>query len=143
MIPMIDVAPLFGPPSPARDATDRAVMEAAEGTGFMSVTGLTGHVPAGAAVRADLLRLFSLPDDRKRRLYRQSFDPARPNVYRGFFPLQNASATYKEGIDMGPDVARQGEVAGDDPLCEPTPLPDEADLPGWRAGAGAGRAGAR
>lgn len=134
MIPLIDVSSLFGPPSAARDATDRAIMQAAQGAGFMSVTGLDGHVPVGAAVRADLLRLFALDDAAKRLLYRQTFDPARSNVYRGFFPLQNASPTYKEGIDMGPDVAHAGlPVATDDPLCEVTPLPDEAALPGWRA----------
>jgi isopenicillin N synthase-like dioxygenase len=132
MIPCIDVAPLFGPPSPARDATDRAIMEAASTAGFMTVKGLEGNAPAGPQVRARLLRLFSLPDAEKHKLWRQAFDPAQPNVYRGFFPLQNGGATYKEGIDMGPDVAHARAAQPDDPLCESTPLPDDAVLPGWR-----------
>ncbi len=134
MIPTIDVSPLFGPPGEARDAADRAIMQAAAEVGFMSIRGLEGHVPVGREVRAGLLRLFSLPDAEKAKLLRRSFDPARPNVYRGFFPLQNGAATYKEGIDMGPDVAHPASRADDgDPLCEPTPLPDESVLPGWRS----------
>lgn len=132
MIPSIDVSPLFGPPGPARDAADREIMQAAAGVGFMSIRGLEGHVPCGREVRAELLRLFSLPDAEKAKLLRRTFDPARPNVYRGFFPLQNGAATYKEGIDMGPDVAHAVAPGSDDPLCEPTPLPGEDVLPGWR-----------
>lgn len=131
-IPRIDVSVLFGPASAARDAADVAIMEAAAGSGFMTITGLDGHVPVGAAVRADLLRLFSLSDVEKRKLLRRTFDPSRPNVYRGFFPLQKGGATYKEGIDMGPDVLRPAATSPDDPLLEPTPLPDEAALPHWR-----------
>jgi len=134
MIPSIDVSPLFGPPGPARDAVDRAIMAASADVGFMSIRGLEGHVPVGREVRAQLLRLFSLSEDEKAKLLRRTFDPSRPNVYRGFFPLQGGAATYKEGIDMGPDVAHPGAAASsDDPLTEATPLPDEAVLPGWRA----------
>ncbi len=61
-------------------------MEAAAGSGFMTITGLDGHVPVGSAVRADLLRLFGLSDAEKRKLLRRTFDPSRPNVYRGLFP---------------------------------------------------------
>ena len=143
MIPSIDIAPLFGPASPQRDAADRRIMRAAETSGFMAVTGLPEDVPHGAATRAGLLRLFSLPEAEKRKLYRRKFDASRPNVYHGWFPLQNGGSTYKEGIDMGPDIADQGpahlENNGDpaDPLTEKTPLPDEAALPGWRAAAAA------
>jgi isopenicillin N synthase-like dioxygenase len=41
--------------------------------------------------------------------------------------------TSKEGIDLGPDVAYGSSLArSDDPLQEPTPLPREQALPGWR-----------
>ena len=136
MIPTIDVSPLFGPASPARDAVDRAILEAAAGAGFMAVTGLPADVPHGPAVRAELLRLFRLPEEVKRRLWRRKFDAGQPNVYRGWFPLQNGAMTYKEGIDMGPDLADPDRpVDPADPLTEATPLPGEAELPGWRAAA--------
>ncbi len=137
MIPTIDILPLLGPPTRLREDTDRRVMEAASRVGFLTISGLPADVPQGPAVRAGLLRVFSLADAAKRALWRRKFDPARPNVYHGWFPLQNGAMTYKEGIDMGPDVADPA-IACDptDPLTEPTPLPDEAILPGWRAEAG-------
>jgi isopenicillin N synthase-like dioxygenase len=44
-IPVIDVAALFGGPSPARDRTDAAIMEAASTFGFFAAGALPGDVP--------------------------------------------------------------------------------------------------
>jgi isopenicillin N synthase-like dioxygenase len=138
VIPIIDIGALFGGSSPARAAADRAVFDAATRIGFMTVTGLPTDVPIGSETRRQMLRVFSLPEAERRKLWRQKFDANRPNVYHGWFPLQNGFATYKEGIDMGPDVAYGAEAAGPavadggDPLREPTPLPDDTVLPGWR-----------
>lgn len=137
MIPTIDISPLLEGPSRLRDDADRCIMEAAGSVGFMTVSGLPADMPHGPEVRSRLLRVFTLPEEAKRRLWRRKFDPERPNVYHGWFPLQNGAMTYKEGIDMGPDVADLGFVCNPtDPLTEPTPLPAEAALPGWRADAG-------
>ncbi|MBL8700881.1 MAG: isopenicillin N synthase family oxygenase [Alphaproteobacteria bacterium] len=136
MIPCIDVAPLLGPAGVARDAVDAAIMAAAADSGFMTIRGFDAAVATDRAARAAVLRIFTLSDAGKRRLYRRKFDPARPNVYRGWFPLQFGERTHKEGIDIGPDLVRPIAVA-DDPLRELTPLPDEAELPGWRASAAA------
>ncbi len=130
-IPVIDISSLFGGPSPARDAADRAIMAAATSSGFMTVTGLPDDM-LSPATRRTLLSIFSLPDQKKRLLYRQNFDPARSNVYRGWFPLTPGHPTWKEGIDLGPDAAHgAGRVIPGDPLTEATPVPDPADLPGW------------
>jgi isopenicillin N synthase-like dioxygenase len=132
-IPCIDISSLFGAPSRARDLTDQAIMTAAAASGFMVVNGLPADVPAGRAARENLLRLFQLPEAETRKLWRQKFDSAHPNVYRGWFPLQKGFLTAKEGIDMGPDVVHGTSVVrGDDPLREPTPLPSAESLPGWR-----------
>jgi isopenicillin N synthase-like dioxygenase len=134
MIPTIDIAALFDRPSPARDAVDREIHAAAAGTGFMLIHGLPADVPMGAETRRQLLRLFALPAQDIRKLWRQKFDPGQPNVYRGWFALQPGHPTYKEGIDMGPDVAHGGAAgAAGDPLLEATPLPPESLLPGWRS----------
>jgi isopenicillin N synthase-like dioxygenase len=135
-IPLIDAAPLFGADSPARRAADAAIIAAAAEVGFMAVTGLDAHVPLGPAARAALLRIFDLPEAETRRLWRRKFAPDHANVYRGWFALQDGVPTYKEGIDMGPDLVRPA-AASDDPLLEPTPLPPEAALPSWRAAAAA------
>lgn len=127
-IPDIDVAPLFGPAGRARDGTDAAILSAARETGFL----LIRNFPAAPA-NAGLLRLFSLPPAESGRLWRAKFKPGQPNNYRGWFPLQDGAPTYKEGMDLGPDIAYgPSRVDPTDPLCEATPLPPEAILPGWR-----------
>ena len=137
-IPRIEIAPLFGPPGPARDETDAAVRAAAADCGFMTVAGFAGGAAVGPQARRALLRVFALPEADIRRLWRQKFEPRNANIYRGWFPAQTDAVTCKQGIDMGPDVAYGACAVGPgDPLREPTPLPDEADLPGWRAAAAA------
>jgi isopenicillin N synthase-like dioxygenase len=132
-IPAIDISALFGRPSPARDVADRDIMAAATSSGFMTVTGLPDDM-LSPATRRQMLSIFSLPDEKKRLLYRQNFNPARTNVYRGWFPLTPGHATWKEGIDMGPDVAHgPGRVEPGDPLTEATPVPASADLPDWHS----------
>jgi len=134
VIPTIDIGPLLGPPSRLRQETDLRILSAAGEVGFLAISGLPSEIPHGAAVRAGLLRVFALPEPIKRRLWRRKFDPAQPNIYHGWFPLQNGAMTYKEGIDMGPDVADPAFLPDpSDPLTEPTPLPEEKQLPGWRA----------
>src|SRR5690242_7360248 len=101
MIPRIDIAPLFGPASAARNAADRAVMEAASTSGFMTITGFRGAEMLTPENRRRLLAIFTLPEDEKRKLWRWNFDRSRPNVYRGWYPLQKGTLSQKEGIDMG------------------------------------------
>lgn len=132
-IPIIDIADLFGTDQPARTLVDGLVQAAAREHGFMVITGLPSWTRQSTAHRRRLLALFSLPDQELRKLWRWNFDPARPNVYRGWFPLQDGGATYKEGIDMGPDIAFGPSVVDpSDPLREATPLPRDDVLPGWR-----------
>lgn len=136
MIPRIDVSALFSGSPARRGAIDAAIMKAASQSGFMTICGLPSDVPIDAASRRRLLRLFDLPPAETRKLWRQKFDPSHRNVYRGWFPLQNGHETYKEGIDIGPDIAFGAErVDPDDPLREATPLPADSALPGWRAAA--------
>jgi len=132
MIPAIDVSALTGLPSRARDAADRAVMEAASGIGFMTITGFPGAELLDPAGRARLLEIFSISETQNAKLLRWNFDPSRKNVYRGWFALQHTTVSHKEGIDIGPDIARETMLSNDDPLLEATPLPAEAELPGWR-----------
>lgn len=131
-IPTIDIASLFGRDRIARTETDERIMDAARDIGFMVVTGLPDDC-LSPALRKQMLTIFSLPEHQKRRMYRQSAEPSHGNVYRGWFPLQPGHASYKEGIDMGPDVAHgSSRVDASDPLTEATPLPDVNCLPGWR-----------
>jgi isopenicillin N synthase-like dioxygenase len=133
-IPLIDVAPLFAPASARRDDTDARILAAAAYPGFMTIAGMPADIVPDAATRAALLRIFALDEAAKRRLWRRKFAPEHANVYRGWFPLQDGAMTYKEGIDIGPDIAHP-ERSPDpgDPLTEATPLPPPDALPGWHA----------
>ena len=134
MIPLIDISPLYGSASAARDSADRAVIEAASGSGFMTVSANPTLLPATSAQRAAMLRIFSLPEAQKRMLWRRKYDAARPNIYRGFFPFEPPPNQHAEGYDMGPDIAHLArEGTADDPLLEATPFPSKSSLPGWRA----------
>ena len=134
LIPRVDVSALFSGDAAARCGVDRAIESAARSSGMMLVTGLPPWASLGGSSRRELLRIFSLPPAEIRKLWRWGFDPQHPNVYRGWFPLQDGYTTYKEGIDLGPDVAYgAGVVDGRDPLREATPLPPESLLPGWHA----------
>lgn len=129
-IPCIDIGPLFGGPSTARDAVDAKVMYAAGSSGFMTVTGLPDDVLA-PPVRYRLLRLFELSETEKRSLSRKSFYPECRNIYRGWFPVQNGFESYKEGIDLGPDLAYPDRVPDPtDPLTEASAIPQDTE---WQA----------
>jgi isopenicillin N synthase-like dioxygenase len=135
-IPSIDISALFGGDGAERRRTDAHIASAAAEEGFMRVTGLPADVPHGPRCRSELLGLFSLPEQEIRKLWRWNFDARNANVYRGWFPAQTDGPTYKEGIDIGPDIVRgESSVDASDPLREATPLPPEVALPGWRAAA--------
>lgn len=131
-IPVIEVSPLFGGPGAARDEIDRQVCEAASRVGFMTIAGAPLGEAAGREARSSLLRLFGLPNDQQRRLWKKNFAPENPNLYRGWFPLESGEPRSREGFEIGPDVVRELPDAADDLLFEPSVFPAEDQLPGWR-----------
>ena len=130
-LPVIDIGPLFGQAAADRTQVDDAIMSSASNPGFMQVTGFPGLDLIGPANRTRLKTIFAVSDDVKRRLMRVNFNPGNPNIYRGWYPAQAGVRSFKEGIDIGPDVARETPFS-DDPLREATPLPTEEEAPGWR-----------
>ena len=133
-IPLVDVAPLFEADPAAAASVDAALSAAARDVGFVCIHGMPRDAVLDPTDRAELLAIFALDDAHKRRLYRRKFAPENQNVYRGWFPVQPGNLTAKEGIDLGGDVAHGSAlIVPGDPLREPTPLPDEAALPGWRS----------
>lgn len=133
MIPIVDVGPLFAADPGAHAPVDRELFAAAQDIGFLCIRALPDDLPLSPAARALLLRIFGLGDKVKYRLSRQKFVPRNHNVYRGWFPAQAGNLTSKEGIDLGGDIAYGPElITAGDPLREASPLPEEAELPGWR-----------
>ena len=114
-------------------AADQAIATAARDTGFLLLGDLPAWAHLDAVQRQTLLRIFSLPEPALKRLWLRKFEASQPNIYRGWFPLQNGFPTYKEGIDIGPDLVwPELAILQGDPLREPSPLPSEQDLPDWR-----------
>jgi isopenicillin N synthase-like dioxygenase len=133
-IPIVDIGPLFEARSTPWELPDQRLFAAARSTGFVCISGLAPDAALGAAGRARLLEVFALDEAERRRLYRRKFAPENPNLYRGWFPVQPGNLTAKEGIDLGADVAHgPAIIVSGDPLREPSPLPQEGRLPGWRA----------
>ncbi|GHB15127.1 isopenicillin N synthase family dioxygenase [Salinicola rhizosphaerae] len=134
LIPHIDLTPLLEA-GVGRDAVIEAITAAACHSGFMTIGVAPEQLGLPADIHARLARFFTLEDAAKRQLARHKFEPDNANVYRGYFPPQNEDPTWKEGIDMGPDVAHPERVRTNDgdPLREPTPLPADSELPGWAA----------
>jgi isopenicillin N synthase-like dioxygenase len=132
VVPLIDIEPLFGGPSPARDRTDLAIATAANESGFFTIEGPSDHVPTTVAQRQAMLRVFALDADQQRSLWRNFYEPTNPNIYRGWNP-RNADVGV-DIFDMGPDViaSRTPLANNDDPLLGATPFPLEESLPGWR-----------
>ncbi len=136
VIPKIDVAALFENNLEKRMAVDHAIHAAAVTAGFLVITGLPDWASLDIQKRKFLLRLFTLPEQDIRKLWLWNFDHNQKNVYRGWFPLQNGHPTYKQGIDIGPDIVHgEASLETKDPLLSGTPLPSEETLPGWRAAA--------
>lgn len=138
-IPTIDIGPLLDPAATTDDRAraDAAIAAAAAEAGFMVLTGFPATVPLHR--RSDLFRIFDLPEPARMAMARRKYRPDARNVYRGYFPVLPGEVTAKEGVDLGPDIRPEigASAAGDDPLTEPTPLPDPADLPGWQDAAAA------
>jgi isopenicillin N synthase-like dioxygenase len=133
-LPIVNISALFGADPNERAAVDAAIARAAQFEGMLTLTGLPDWAVARPERRRQMLRIFELSAQDIRQLWRWNFDPARPNVYRGWFPLQNGTATYKEGIDFGPDLAYGPSVVDTkDPLREASPMPRESSLPLWHA----------
>lgn len=120
---------MFGGAGQERARVDAAVGEAASTIGVLVVTGPAELVPCEAGTRAGLLAPFDLAPEQKRRLWRRSYAPENPSVYRGWSP--RGGDVLVDIYDLGPDVAHEGVSRGADPLLEPTPLPPLEWLPGW------------
>lgn len=130
-IPLIDARQITMPTDGDSAATDAALAAAAEGSGFMRLSHVDEALGLAPDLRDRVLAFFALPEAEKFSLSRRKFAPDHANTYRGYFPLQPGSQTYKEGIDIGADAVDATRIADtDDALLEATPWP--RDVPDWR-----------
>jgi len=105
-IPVIDIGPLFGEASVARAIVDCAIADAANSIGFMTTMGHSTGLAVSPKERALMLKLFELPQEQQRPLWKRNFAPENKNLYRGWFPLESSKARTREGFEFGPDIVR-------------------------------------
>lgn len=128
MVEPVDVAPLFERSASERDRVDAAIGAAASTTGVLVIAAPAG-VDSDHRTRESLLRVFDLPGDRQRQLWRRAYAPENRSIYRGWSPRSFEAPV--DIYDLGPDVAHSDLLGSDDPLLGATPLPSSAWLPGW------------
>jgi isopenicillin N synthase-like dioxygenase len=136
MVPLVEIVPLLYGPSVARDQADQGLALAAGEFGLFTIAGPSDVVPTWGAVREAMLKVFALPADWQRLLWRNFYEPSQTNVYRGWSP--RASRLGVDTFDMGPTIVPDRAVQihdddplDDDPLLGETPLPHVDELPGW------------
>lgn len=134
MIPTIDIQPLFTSDSDELARIDQTIYRAAHQSGFMVITGAPHQTELGPDRRQSMLRLFTLPAEEQRKLWKKNFEPKNPNLYRGWFPLHSADSFRREGFEIGPDCLRPlPQLAVPDLLYEPSVFPPKNLLPDWAA----------
>jgi isopenicillin N synthase-like dioxygenase len=129
----VDIAALFGPAGPDRDATDAALWQGLRDTGAVIITGHPEADGVDARARA-MLALFDAPEAVRAPLFSRMAAPENANWYRGYHPRAPERLLQNDFYDMGPvDPAPGPALEGMEIFCEATPLPDKAVLPGWAA----------
>ena len=66
---------------------------------------------------------FGLPDDVKRKLYKNHFLKDNQNFYRGFAPFIANDPSYKELYEIGLDLSKVSDKEKEFSLHEDTPWP--------------------
>jgi isopenicillin N synthase-like dioxygenase len=130
MLEPVEIAPLFGGSRRGREQVDAAIGACASGLGVMVVRVPEEVVSCSRDTRERLLRVFDLPPDAQRTLWRRTYAAENRAVYRGWSPRDERAPV--DIYDLGADLAHGSPPESDDPLLEPTPLPAPDLLPGWR-----------
>ena len=134
-LPIIDLAPLSDPtPDPKSIANLSHTLSQAFSTAF-STTGFAYLINAPLTFSdTDIFALaasfFSLTEESKLSVAKQSFRRANPNSYRGYFPPQAGHDNLKEGLEIGPPqpVPQVHDPRAKINLTEPNVWPEDAEF---------------
>ncbi|KAK6187717.1 hypothetical protein SNE40_005679 [Patella caerulea] len=91
-----------------RVAVAKKMVDALKTVGFLYIDNIPGFD------QKELLKwcrwFFNLPENVRFKLYRKLWNPNSKSVYRGCFPLQKGEISYKEGFEMGQDIATDESI---------------------------------
>ena len=96
-VPLVDLTEAFEP-GPGQDAAIDAIRKACEDIGFLMITGHGVPDSAVSAIEDASRRFFSLPQEEKMRY------AARPGVFRGYRPPEEAALAKSRDIETAPDL---------------------------------------
>lgn len=128
----LDIAPLAGPASPARDRLDRAIGAALEREGRFLAVGFPGMAGLDTQVRR-LFAFFDQPEPLRAQLATETYRPGSGRIYRGYSQnLGEGDWAHNEMLDFGPEPSVEGpKLPGMSVLTEPNVYPDPEPVVGW------------
>ncbi|KAL8891794.1 MAG: hypothetical protein Q9215_001230 [Flavoplaca cf. flavocitrina] len=133
-LPVIDLSILRSPTdAPESRGLAKQLGKALEEEGFAYLVNVPltfGHDDVFALAKG----FFHLPDHKKLRLAKKSFQRTNSNTYRGFFPAQSDSDNLKEGFEIGPSKLPESPRWANTRinLTEADVWPTEESAPGFR-----------
>lgn len=130
----LDLAPLGGPGSPARDRLDRRIGEVLEREGRFLAVGFPGMAGLDRRIRR-LFAFFDQPEERRLQLATETCRPGSGRLYRGYSRnLGEGDWAHNEMLDFGPEPPVGGpKLPGIAVLTEPNLYPEPEPVAGWDA----------
>ena len=95
-LPIVDMASLD------REANAKAIVEAMETIGFSLVENIAGYDEE--SLFNAIKWFFALPPEKKMTVTRKKWNKQAKSIYRGYFPVNHDSISYKEGYEFGYEV---------------------------------------
>lgn len=128
IIPVIDIAPLFGDDMEAKLQVGKQIDKVCRYTGFFQITNHGIKELDKLSERA--FEFFkNLNKDQKLAMSPKKFNPNNNHIYRGYFP---ASVNGKEGFDIGNPTIDSNSNLLKFPFNEVPQWPDESILPEFK-----------
>lgn len=95
-LPVVDLS------SPDRLGNARAIVHAMETIGFLVLDNIPGYDEQKLLEATRWF--FDLPLERRMRVSRKKWNEHAKNLYRGYFPVDHEAISFKEGLEMGPEI---------------------------------------
>ncbi|MEM7334733.1 MAG: 2OG-Fe(II) oxygenase family protein [Chloroflexota bacterium] len=133
-IPIIDVSPLFGNDTAARDAVDRQIGQACETMSSFMVTGLPDALKPDEEKMNLFFSLFHQSEEIKMHMSNRFSNPNSTRGYRGL-RRNPEDLNSKQFFDMGPEpTVKAPPIDGIKAAIEHNEWPTEEQMPGWKEG---------
>ena len=97
------------------------VIEMMTTVGFLQLKNIEGYDES--RLLADIKEFHNIPEEEKKKLYTNHYNPANKNLYHGMTPFIDNDPSHKELFDMGVPYEEADEIERTKILVEETPMP--------------------